>query len=79
MKSPLLGEHNGIAYYLLYNGILGDETLAGGNMLTMKVLAGLPKHDRPKVIFGAGTNLTKDRLRSLGITFKQTPYDIRAR
>lgn len=79
MKSPLLGEHNGTAYYLLYNGILGDETLAGGNMLTMRVLAGLPNHDGPKVIFGAGTNLTKDRLRSLGIIFKQTPYDIRAR
>ena len=79
MKSPLLGVHNGSAYYLLYNGILGDETLSGGNMLTLKVLAGLPAHDGPKVIFGAGTNLTKDRLRSLGITFKQTPYDIRAR
>lgn len=79
MKSPLLGVHNGTAYYLLYNGILGDETLSGGNMLTLKVLGGLPSHAGPKVIFGAGTNLTKDRLRSLGITFKQTPYDIRAR
>jgi adenine-specific DNA-methyltransferase len=38
MKSPLLGVHNGTAYYLLYNGILGDKTLSGGNMLTMKVL-----------------------------------------
>ena len=28
MKSPLLGVHNGTAYYLLYNGILGDKTLA---------------------------------------------------
>lgn len=79
MKSPLLGVHNGTAYYLLYNGILGDETLSGGNMLTLRVLGGLPPHDGPKVIFGAGTNLTKDRLRSLAITFKQTPYDIRAR
>lgn len=79
MKSPLLGVHNGIAYYLLYNGILGDEALSGGNMLTLKVFGGLPAHDGPKVIFGSGTNLTKDRLRSLGITFKQTPYDIRAR
>lgn len=79
MKSPLLGVHNGTAYYLLYNGILGDKTLSGGNMLTMKVLAGLPKHDGPMVIYGEGTNMTNDRLRSLGIKFKKTPNDIRAR
>lgn len=79
MKSPLLGVHNGTAYYLLYNGILGDKTLAGGNMLTMKILAGLPKHDGPMVIYGEGTNMTNDRLRSLGIKFKKTPNDIRAR
>lgn len=79
MKSPLLGVHNGAAYYLLYNGILGDKTLSGGNMLTMKVLAGLPEHDGPKVIYGEGTNMTNDRLRSLGIKFKKTPNDIRAR
>lgn len=79
MKSPLLGVHNGTAYYLLYNGILGDKTLAGGNMLTMKVLAGLPNHDGPMVIYGEGTNMTNDRLRSLGIKFKKTPNDIRAR
>lgn len=24
-NSPLLGIHNGVAYYLLYNGILGDK------------------------------------------------------
>lgn len=79
MKSPLLGVHNGTAYYLLYNGILGDKTLAGGNMLTLKVLAGLPKHDGPRVIYGEGTNMSNDRLRSLGITFRKTPNDIRAR
>ena len=79
LKSPLLGVHNGTAYYLLYNGILGDKTLSGGNMLTLKVLAGLPQHEGPMVIYGEGTNLTSDRLRSLGITFKKTPNDIRAR
>lgn len=79
MKSPLLGVHDGTAYYLLYNGILGDKTLAGGNMLTMKLLAQLPPHDGPKVIYGEGTNMTNDRLRALGITFRKTPNDIRAR
>lgn len=79
MKSPLLGVHNGTAYYLLYNGILGDQSLAGGNMLTMQVLASLPAHDGPMVVYGEGTNMTNDRLRSLGIRFKKTPNDIRAR
>jgi adenine-specific DNA-methyltransferase len=79
MKSPLLGVHNGTAYYLLYNGILGDKSLSGGNMLTIKVLAILPKHDGPMVIYGEGTYMSNDRLRSLGIKFKKTPNDIRAR
>ena len=74
-----LGVHGGTAYYLLYNGILGDLTLAGGNMLTLKLLASLPAHDGPMVIYGEGTNLSDERLRSLGITFKKTPNDIRAR
>jgi len=25
LDSPLIGVHNGIAYYFLYNGILGDR------------------------------------------------------
>ena len=37
-RSPLLGRHNGTAYYLLYNGILGDKRPDGGNVLTAKVL-----------------------------------------
>jgi adenine-specific DNA-methyltransferase len=79
MKSPLLGVHDGTAYYLLYNGILGDQSLAGGNMLTMKVLAGLPRHDGPMVIYGEGTNMGDDRLRSLQIRFRKIPNDIQAR
>ena len=42
-RSPLLGGHNGTAYYLLYNGILGDKRPDGGNVLTAKVLAELPR------------------------------------
>lgn len=30
LKDPFLGPHNGIGYYLLYNGILGDESKGGG-------------------------------------------------
>ena len=41
-RSALLGRHNGTAYYLLYNGILGDKRPDGGNVLTAKILAELP-------------------------------------
>ena len=77
--SPLLGVHNGVAYYLLYNGILGDRKPQGGNVLTGPILSELPKHDGPKVIFGETSRLGEARLKSEGITFKQIPYDVRAR
>ncbi|HDS1220728.1 TPA: site-specific DNA-methyltransferase [Stenotrophomonas maltophilia] len=78
-KQPFLGEHRGIAYYLLFNGILGDESKAGGNVLTKRVLKGLQLCDGPKVIYGESCDLPKERLEELRITFKQTPYDIKAR
>src|SRR5690606_24787395 len=40
-ESPFLGVHDGKAYFLLYNGILGDRRPAGGNVLTSAVLAHL--------------------------------------
>jgi adenine-specific DNA-methyltransferase len=78
-KSPLLGVHNGTAYYLLYNGILGDKTVNGGNVLTHPILKSLPPHHGPKVIYGETSRLSPERLRSLKIVFKQTPYDVKAR
>lgn len=77
--SPLLGIHNGTAYYLLYNGILGDRRPHGGNVLTSKILASLPPHDGAKIIYGETSRLGQTRLDQHQITFKQTPYDIRAR
>jgi len=77
--SPLLGVHNGTACYLLYNGILGDRRPQGGNVLTGPVLASLPPHDGPKVIYGETTRFGKARLESERITFKQIPYDVRMR
>lgn len=77
--SPLLGVHNGIAYYLLYNGILGDKTKDGGNVLTGKILAELPPHDGQKVIYGELTTFGSQRLAREQILFKQVPYDIKAR
>lgn len=78
-RSPLIGVHNGVAYYLLYNGILGDKRPDGGNVLTSKVLTKLPVHDGPKVIFGEACRLGGARLKTLNIIFKQTPYDVKAR
>jgi len=76
-NSPLIGIHNGIAYFLLFNGILGDMRPIGGNVLTSAVLQDLPKHDGPKVIFGDGCKLSPSRLQREQITFKQIPYQLR--
>ncbi len=77
--SPLVGIHQGVAYYLLYNGILGDKRPHGGNVLTSKLLANLPAFDGPKVIYGETTRMGASRLEEHRITFKQTPYDIKVR
>ncbi|MBI4742987.1 MAG: site-specific DNA-methyltransferase [Betaproteobacteria bacterium] len=80
--TPLLGVHRGTAYYLLYNGILGDCRPQGGNVLTSQVLAYLATrfpHDGPRVIYGETTRLGEARLREAGVVFKQIPYDIEAR
>jgi adenine-specific DNA-methyltransferase len=78
-KTPLLGLHHGVAYYLLYNGILGDKRPDSGNVLTSKVLTALPPFDGPKVIYGESSRFGFERLQLERITFKQTPYDIKAR
>lgn len=79
LTSPLLGVHEGTAYYLLYNGILGDKRPEGGNVLTLKVLGELPPFEGRKVIYGEATRLSEERLDSLGVVFRQTPYDLKAR
>jgi site-specific DNA-methyltransferase (adenine-specific)/adenine-specific DNA-methyltransferase len=76
-KSPLLGVCRGVAVYLLYNGILGDKSAGGGNVLTRAVLAQLPPFDGPRVIYCAGCLLGKDRLNAERITVRQTPYEIK--
>jgi adenine-specific DNA-methyltransferase len=78
-RHPLLGKHNGTAFYLLYNGILGDKRPDGGNVLTAKVLSALPAHNGQRVIYGEACRISAVRLKDLGIVFKQTPYDLKAR
>jgi len=74
-----LGVHNGVAFYLLYNGVLGDKRPEAGNVLTSKILAALPPHDGPKVIYGEASRIGAARLKELNIVFKQTPYDLKSR
>ncbi|MGJ0511034.1 site-specific DNA-methyltransferase [Methylocystis sp.] len=78
-RGPLLGRHNGAAYYLLYNGVLGDKRPDSGNVLTNRVLNELPAHAGLKVIYGEACRIGPARLKDLGIVFKQTPYDVKAR
>ena len=72
-NSPLLGAHEGRGIYLLYNGILKDKSIAGGNVLTGPVFDVLPKFAGPKVIYAAANRMGGRAARE-GITFKQTPY-----
>jgi len=82
-RSPVLGVHNGRAYALLYNGILGDRSPAGGNVLTAPLFASLaaelPNHTGQWVIYGEACRMSPARLKAAGVTFKQIPYDVKAR
>jgi hypothetical protein len=73
----MIGECRGVGIYLLFNGILGDKSSNGGNVLTRAILAKLPPHDGPKVIYSAGCLLGPERLRAERITFRQTPYEVK--
>jgi len=74
---PLLGVHQGKAIYLLFNGVLGDKRPDGGNVLTRAVLAGLPEHDGPKIVYGESCRLSASTLKRANVTFKQLPYDVK--
>jgi adenine-specific DNA-methyltransferase len=86
-KSPLLGFFGDQAFALLYNGILGDKTPKGGNVLTRETLAIIceritkKKSDfkGPLTIYGEASRLSAATLARKGIVFKQTPYEVKAR
>jgi adenine-specific DNA-methyltransferase len=89
-NSTFLGIHDGTAYALLYNGILGDKSVNGGNVLTHATLnhilhdidaaakkkGGEPEYNQ-MVIYGEAARLTHVSLEFNNIVFKQTPYDIK--
>jgi adenine-specific DNA-methyltransferase len=81
--SPYLGRPRWSGYALLYNGVLGDRRPQGGNVLTNATLA-LIREARRRALGTAhhlrrSQPLSEARLRAEGITFKQTPYDVKAR
>ena len=76
-KSPFIGACRGAGIYLLYNGILGDKSAHGGNVLTRAVLAQLPPFEGQKVVYCAGCLLGRDRLQAERIIVRQTPYEIK--
>ncbi len=78
-KTPFIGACKGTAYYLLFNGILGDKRPGGGNVLTGDVLAELPPHDGPRVVFGEACRLGAARLKREGVTFRQIPYEVKVK
>ena len=76
--TPLLGVCEGRAIYLLYNGIMGDKSKNGGNVLTPSVLRQLPASPRGKtrMIFGEACLLSPSRLARDNIVFRQIPHEI---
>lgn len=77
--NPFLGVYEGTAYYLLYNGILGDRRPNGGNVLTSSVLSHLNEchaHDGKRIVIGEASRLSPARLEALNIEFKQIPYSL---
>jgi adenine-specific DNA-methyltransferase len=85
--TPLLGFHEGRAFALLYNGILGDKRPDGGNVLTRATLEVIrdkikkvdAAFDGPLTIYGEQSRLGITTLERENVTFKQTPYDVKAR
>jgi site-specific DNA-methyltransferase (adenine-specific)/adenine-specific DNA-methyltransferase len=77
LDAPLIGKYKGAAYFLLFNGILGDKSVKGGNVLTSNVLESLPKFKGDKIIFGMANRLSSSRLKKKNIVFKQIPVEIK--
>ena len=86
-KSPLLGVQDERAVALLYNGILGDKTPNGGNVLNRETLAIIkdklarkaPGFDGELIVYAEASSLGPRTFERERIIFRQTPYDVTAR
>ena len=83
LKGPFLGVHDGRGYALLYNGILGDKRPDGGNVLIRKTLTLIREAANgftgPITVYGEASRIGAAGMKDAGVTFKQTPYDVKAR
>ncbi len=84
LPAPVLQSRT--AYYLLFNGILGDKRPASGNVLTSAVLDALlalhasTSHPKaPLMVYGEACRLGEARLALARVVFKHIPYDVKAR
>ena len=82
VATPLLGQHAGVALFLLFNGILGDRRPEASNVLTGAVLDDLHRQSplawdtANKVVYGEACRIGPARLAAEGITFKQLPHAV---
>ena len=78
-EGPVLGAHGGRHVALLHNGVLRDRAPRGGNVLTHATLRLLREAapEGPITVYAAASRLSADTLRARGVTFRQTPFDLR--
>ena len=82
---PLLGIHQGRAYFLLYNGILKDRRPDAGNVLTPAVWVWLQSllpaasqgQSLPCTVFGDSSLILAAQRERLNIEFKRMPYKLK--
>ena len=83
-NGTVLGVNDGTALALLYNGVLRDRSVNGGNVLTRATLRVI-REDLPEgfdgtvLVYGERCILSDATLEREKIVFKQTPYDVKAR
>ena len=86
-STPFLGAHKGAGYALLYNGILKDKRVNGGNILVRRTLvecreaamAGGLDSGGNLIIYGNGNRLGATAMREAGAEFRQIPYEVKKR
>ena len=79
--TPFIGQYRDKALYLLFSpSEPGFAREASGNVLTPAMLDELPEpadgFEGQKIIFGEGCTISKERLKTENIVFKQIPYQV---
>ncbi len=80
-SSPLIGSHKDKIVYLLFSPAeQGFPREAAGNVLTPDALAALPAapevFEGERVVYAEGCTVSPERLKAMGVVFKQIPYQI---